>query len=57
MWVHEVKQMFSRCSKPIHTPLLQIVIENFNAPAMYVPIQAVMSVCIWQNDWHCAGFC
>jgi actin-related protein len=43
-WVHEAKQMYSRCSKPIHTPLLQIMFENFNIPAIYVAISAELSL-------------
>jgi actin-related protein len=42
--VHEVKQNLSSCSKRMRTPLLQIMFENFNIPAMYVAIQAVMSL-------------
>ena len=43
-WVHEAKQMFNRCSNRMRTPLLQIMFENFKIPAMYVAIQAVLSL-------------
>jgi len=43
-WVDEAKQMFSSCSKRMPTPLLQIMFENFNIPALYVAISAELSL-------------
>jgi len=43
-WVLEAKQTFGRCSKKMRTPLLQIMFENFNIPAMYVAISAELSL-------------
>jgi len=43
-FVHEAKQMLSRCSNRLRIPLLQIMFENFNTPAMYVAISAVLSL-------------
>ena len=43
-FVHEARQMLSRCSKQMHTPLLQIMFETFSTPAMYVAISAVLSL-------------
>ena len=43
-WLYVATQIFSRCSKRMDTPLLQIMFEIFNAPAMYVAIQSVMSL-------------
>jgi len=42
--VDEAKQMFSSCSKRMPTPLLQIMFENFNIPALYVAISAELSL-------------
>jgi actin-related protein len=42
--VLEAKQIFGRCSKKMRTPLLQIMFENFNIPAMYVAISAELSL-------------
>jgi actin len=42
--VHEAKQKLSRCKKRMHIPLLQIMFENFNIPAMYVAISAELSL-------------
>jgi actin-related protein len=36
--------ILSSYSKRMHTPLLQIMFEKFNTPAMYVAIQAVLSL-------------
>jgi len=36
--------MLCRRSKQMHTPLLQIMFEKFNTPAMYVALSAVLSL-------------
>jgi len=43
-WVYEAKEILSRCSNRMRTPLLQVMFENFSTPAMYVAIQAVLSL-------------
>ena len=43
-WVHEAKQMFSRRSKRMRTAVFQFMFQIFSTPAMYVAIQAVLSL-------------